>query len=182
MNREPVFAKYMKAEGNTSLPSKEVKKAEEPAKLDFKYLKGKTSLLEVNNEWKKSLLKWFAHLRMNIMNSCSCDKEITYKSVIRSIESGEDPKLDAFGVFDSISSVLEYFIRDQTIIFSKCELLWLFTCLIFIDRLVVDSIAEMLEKIEVRIENQISTSNKSDELYPFLATCSVILTGFFHRS
>lgn len=182
---EPFFAKYMKAEGNPSMaPSEPVREpvgtTETPHRVDFKYLKGK-SKLEVDGEWKRNLLAWFAHLRIDVVNHCSCEKEISCKYVIRSIQSGELPKLTDFGVFESISTVLEYFAGDKTTRFNKCELSWLFASLIFVDRLVVDSIANLLENIEERIGNQISATGRTDELYPFLATCSVILTGFFHR-
>ena len=173
----PVFAKYMKQE----IPI-EKKQEERPKQLDFKYLNSdlKGDEVEIAGEWMNKLMVWFAHLRVKILSNCS-KHEMSVNSIIRSIESGDDPNLSEFGMTESLSGILEYLSKDREALFTKCELTWVFSILILIDRLPNDEIANLLEKVLARIDNQILKTPQSDSLYPFLVVCHALLSKFFHR-
>ena len=173
----PFFAKYMTPTG----PVTEEAKEPEP-RLDFVYLQShlSDSQLDITQEWTTKLLMWFAHLRVDTVQNCS-DNEISAASIKRCIESGELPKLREFGPFESITDTLEFFSRDVNLLFSKCELYWLFAALILVDRLPNGPVATLLERVLHRVDNALLQTQKSDETYSFLVVCHVILSKFFHR-
>ena len=173
----PFFAKYMNPTGAAPEPA-----PDKPPRLDFKYLKSTLAdgQLEVDRDWESALINWFVYLRIDVVQNC-CDDEVSTASLVRSIESGEFPRLEQFGQFESITEVLAYFARSEQEMFKKCELNWLFAVLILVDRLPNGEIVSLLEIILRRVDNQLRQSDPSDELYGFLVVCHSILSRFFHR-
>ena len=171
----PFFAKYMNPTGAAPEPT-----AEQPPRLDFKYLKSTLADVEVDRYWESALITWFVYLRIDVVQNC-CGDEISTASLVRSIESGEFPRLDHFGQFESMTEVLAYFARSEQEVFKKCELSWLFAVLLLVDRLPNGEIVSLLESVLRRVDNQLRQSDPADELYGFLVVCHSILSRFFHR-
>lgn len=148
--------------------------------LDFKYLVPKNVFLlddfKANADWEANLINWFARLRPRINQMVSGD-EISLEKVIALIQKGEMPKSNEASF--ECEQILGYFERQDH--YTKSDLAWIFSSLIFTDRLLNGAIVECLSNILTSIINQInSLQTKEDVLYPYLMTDATILQRFFH--
>jgi hypothetical protein len=183
---ESFFRRYMRPEGlpqgdaAPAAPPPDPEPPVEPSpRLDFRYVPAADAIppeLEATAEWRSKFLVWFTHLRLHI--EAICGGEVSPPGMMRSIETGEFPKLSNVGQFKSMLSSLDYFKRDAPI--GKCELAWLFTCFLFVDRLVSAEIAERLAAIASKLACQIVEHGPDSELFPHLSVCVVVIRNFFH--
>ena len=158
---------------------------------DFNYLSPKENNenveikeeLRPRKEWVENLISWFSHLRPSFFQFSINDsnKEITLQSIIKQIEAGKMPTTHYACNVQEIDEIIFYFERKNKDKFTKSDLAWLFSALIFTDRLLSDDIASSLEKIATTVIHQINSINSvNDSLYPYLIVISSLLQKFFH--
>lgn len=167
-----------------NLPDFQENEIPHPKIPNYKYLVPKNGIsirndLKANPEWTNNFFIWFAQLRTKIYQLANGDN-VSLKHVIGLIQKGEMPKSnEACNVKDYIQ-ILYYFERKTTD-FTKVDLAWIFSALIFNDRLLnddtVDSYSNVLTKLIVQIN---SLQNKEDPLYSYLMIDATLLQQFFH--
>ncbi|KAK8833856.1 hypothetical protein M9Y10_019162 [Tritrichomonas musculus] len=149
---------------------------------DFKYLQTNISLLDefkANPEWETRLVSWFSRLRPQF-NNLTTGEDISLKGIITSIQNGEMPKSNDACNIQDVDQVLFFFERKLNQ-FEKSDLAWIFSSLIFTDRLLNQEMSECLSRLLSKIIKQINDlESKEDPLYPYLMTDAVLLQRFFH--
>jgi hypothetical protein len=152
----------------------------DPPALDFSYVGSGCAPpadLAPSREWQDRLVRWFSHLRLRVANASGEKRSLS--AVRQSIENGELPRLEQFGELETVIGILKYFDRKRP--FGKCELTWLFACLIFVDRLVNGEVGAALERIYAKLAAQITAEGRDCDLYSYLSVCLAIIGRFFHK-
>ena len=131
-----------------------------PRKSNFKYLSPKNHVFmlddfKASSEWEDNLFYWFTNLRMKIKHLTSGDT-IALKSVIALIQKGEMPKSNEACNVQDVEEILFYFER-QTTDFTKADLAWIFSALIFTDRLLNKGITDCLSNIMTKMIIQVNS-------------------------
>lgn len=137
--------------------------------------------LQANREWKNKAIVWFSKCNECLKKNLEFepkDKVQEFKSIVRSIESGELPLLTDVYDFSIALKILEYF-SEKDKYFSKSELNWLFSAFINIEKNNGDIYLPLMKNILKKIVNQISAISNEDELYPYLMVVYVIIPCYF---
>ncbi|OHT06929.1 hypothetical protein TRFO_24881 [Tritrichomonas foetus] len=152
----------------------------------FNYVKPKGVILDTKfrskKNWDNNLISWFAHLRPSFFQlSMKNQNDVSLQSILKNIEKGEMPKTNEACQILEVEQILFYFER-QNKPFSVTDLAWIFSALIFIDRLISEDVSSCLENLVTKMVKQVNLlDSPSDHLYPKLMVNITLITKFFHR-
>lgn len=154
-----------------------------PAVLDFKYLKAENISINENYkaspDWERNLILWFARLRPSIWKFEN-NGSSNIQNVINLIEADQMPQTDIVSNLYESERILFYFARKPNF-FTKSNLAWIFSALLYLNRCINGEIVECLTYLLTKMIQQInSLPSVEHPLYPYLMTVATILQKFYH--
>jgi hypothetical protein len=133
-----------------------------------------------SKEWSAKLIQWFAHARHHFSCLPRPADPLDLKSVLRSIESQEYPKVAELQSLADCFGIIAYF-DSRNAELSHCDLFWVFAALLFIDRLFSPPMSMAVQNVRDLQLRQLSRTDASDPRVPYLVVIVTLIEKYFNQ-